>query len=144
MNQFLLSEKFKLEIRWQDVVYEQDGKCKLIGAYFTGPVIQIAQKINPNDYIVLDFYSQYIQLVKSVYMAKLVWGAVSYSDDGQKVYFTDAVLEHDKELNNVPKLNVSDYFVVDTQDHVSDKHSQFLVYKTYLINENHILYRFEK
>ena len=50
MNKFLLSEKFRLELRWEDVLYEQPGKCKLVGGYFTGPVLQIAQKIIDNDY----------------------------------------------------------------------------------------------
>lgn len=144
MSQYLLSERFKLELRWQEVLYVQKNKCKIVGAYFTGPVLQVAQKINPNDHIILDFYSQYLKLVNSVYTAKFYWGDVSYSDDGKSVYLKDAFLEHSASVTTVPVLKISDYFVIDTSDHVVEKHSNFLVYKTYLINSDNTLYRFEK
>lgn len=143
-KEFLLSERFKLELRWKNTIYEKDGLCRFIGAYFSGPAIQIAQKINNNDNIMLDFYSQYLYLVKGAYVAKFSWGKVTYSKDGKKVYLDDAKLKHDSELNNVPQLNNSDYFVIDTSDHESSIHHYSLVYKTYLLNKDNTLYRFGK
>ena len=57
---FDLADRFNLELHWDKTVYEQPGECKIIGAYFCGPVLQIAQQINSNDKIRIDFYSQYL------------------------------------------------------------------------------------
>jgi len=144
MDKFLLSEMFRLELRWKAVNYTEPGICKLIGANFTGPVLQVAQKVNDKDQMLLDFYSQYINLVKGTYVAKFSWERTKYSDDGKIIYLSNALMVHEKELNNVPNLKADDYFIIDTQNHVVEKHSQNLVYKTYLINSNSSLYRFEK
>jgi len=144
MTVFLLSEQFRLELRWQEVLYERDGECKLINAFFTGPVIQIAQKINSNDYMLLDFYSQYLHLVNNVYVANFSWKEVTYSEDGKIVFLKNALLSHRSELNTAPNLKSDDYFVIDTSDHVIEKHSANLVYKTYLINNDNMRYNFNK
>lgn len=144
MNEFLLSEMFRLEIRWESVSYTQDGICTFKNAYFTGPVLQVAQRLNDKDKMLLDFYSQYIKLVKGTYVGKFSWEGVNYSEDGKKAYFNLATLEHSSELNNVPTLNSDDYFIVDASDHTSDKHENNLVYKTYLINADSTVYRFDK
>lgn len=143
-KEFLLSERFKLEISWQEVLYEKDGFCRFKNTVFSGPVLQIAQKIENNDYMMLDFYSQYLYIVNSVYVAKFSWGAANYSDDGKKVYLEDAMLVHGEELNNVPRLKNSDYFIVDTSNHESSIHQYNLVYKTYLLNKENDLYRFDR
>ena len=143
-KEFLLSEKFKLEISWEEVLYEREGFCRFKGACFSGPVLQMAHKLENNDYIMLDFYSQYIHLVNSVYVAKFSWGQANYNDGDKKVYLEDAVLVHSKELNNVPSLKDTDYFVVDTSNHESSIHQYNLVYKTYLLGKDNDLYRFEK
>lgn len=144
MNEFLLAEMFRLEIRWQDVLYEQEGVCTFVNAYFTGPVLQIAQKLEEDDHMLLDFYSQYINLVKGTYVGKFSWKGINYSDDSDKVFLNYAVMTHDTELNNVPKLNQNDYFVVDTSNHTLEEHGNNLVYKTYLINADSTMYRFDK
>ena len=142
MTDFLSKERFKLELRWSCVEYIEDTKCLLKGAYFAGPALQIAQKINNNDHLMLDFYSQYIQLVSGTYVGKFSWQKVNYHKDN--VFLSNALLEHDTELVTVPVLNDNDYFVIDTSDHEISIHSQNLVYKTYVINEENTLYRFEK
>jgi len=144
MKGFSLSERFRLELHWDDVLYEQPGRCKVIGAYFTGPVLQIAQQINSNDNIMLDFFSQYLHLVKSVYVAKFFWKEVTYVDNNNKVLLSDAFIEHDKELNNVPTLSNADWLMIDTQGHDVKNHPYVLVYKTYVMNEGKDLYRFGK
>jgi len=142
MNDFLLSEMFKLELRWNEVRYLHDGKCEFKKACFTGPVLQIAQKLKDMDYMLLDFYSQYIKLVKGVYVGKFSWEGTFYSDDGKKVYFKKAIMEHSKELNNVPALCNNDYFIIDTSNHTTEMHTNNLVYKTYLINSDSTMYNF--
>jgi len=107
-----LGERYKLELHWEKVKYEQDGMCKLIGAYFSGPVLSNAEKINDNDNIKLDFFTQYLVFVKNVYVGDLSWGEVTYKD--KKVILKDAIITHDKELNKVPKLRDTDYLVIIT------------------------------
>lgn len=144
MNNFLLSEMFRLELRWKNTVYEQDGVCKFVEAYFTGPVLQVAQKLNDKDHMVLDFYSQYVKLVKGTYVGKLYWEGIKYSEDGKKVYLKRAAMMHEEELNSVPQLNNDDYFAIDTSDHIPERHGNSLVYKTYVINPDSTMYRFDK
>lgn len=144
MDEFSLSEQFKLELRWQETSYDQAGICRLKGAYFTGPVLQVAVQIQPNDSMLLDLYSQYIMLVKGAYVVKFLWGDVTYSEDSSKVFLSDARLEHEVDLNSTPNLDSLDYFVIDTSDHEISIHHRHLVYKTFLINSNNTLYRFNK
>ncbi len=144
MDKFLLSEQFKLELHWKDAVYDQPGVCRLEGAYFTGPVLQVAAKIDANNHMMLDLYSQYITLVKGAYVLKFLWDEVVYSEDNLKVFLTNARLEHEIDLNSTPNLSSLDYFVIDTSDHEISVHRYNLVYKAYLINSDNTLYRFNK
>jgi hypothetical protein len=138
---FLISERFRLELRWDKVVYEQDGMCKLLGARFCGPALKEADRINPQDYIDLDFFNQYYVLVSNVYVGRLSWTDVKYNKDGS-VSLTGATITHDTELNKVPKLKVNDYLVIDTSDHTTELHPNNVYYKTYVVNEDTELYNF--
>lgn len=142
MESFFISEIFRLEIRWKSVEYSKDGMCSFVEAFLSGPAVSIAQKINEKDSIFLDFYSQYIRLVKGVYVAKFSWFGTEYSEDGKSIMLKNAKLEHELELNNVPVLKDSDFFVVDTSDHTPEKHGNNLLYKTFLLNSDNYLYRF--
>jgi len=139
---FNLPEKFSLILRWRSVSYNTKGVCRFQDAYFSGPVLQIASVINPNDSIMVDFYSQYLYLVNNVFIGKLSWGNVVYVDGDNKVCLKDAYLGHSTELNKVPKLGDNDWFLIDTADHVADIHQYNLVYKTYVMKESKDLYRF--
>lgn len=141
MGKYLLSEKYRLELHWKSVVYERDGVCKLKGAYFSGPALSMAQKINDNDNIAIDFYKQYLVFVKNVYVAKLSWKKVIYNKDNT-VSLKNTILKHNTELNRVPKLNNTDYIVIDTKNHESSIHHLNLLYTAYVINENGMLYKF--
>lgn len=143
MEKFLLSERYRLELHWKKVIYEQQGICRLEDAYFSGPALSHANKINCNDHIMIDFYSQYITLVKSVFVAKLSWGDVVYNGDGT-ISLKDVLIEHDVELNNVPQLNDTDRLVINTSDHEEAVHAQHLVYKTYVVNNNGKEYNFRR
>ncbi len=142
MGRFLLSERYRLELHWNDVKYDQEGICLLVGAYFSGPVLSSAEKINSNDHIMLDFYSQYVEFVTSVYVAKLSWNEVVY--EGKSVFLKNAVLEHDSELNSTPQLKRTDYLVIDTKNHEMETHQYYLVYPTFVISCENDLYKFEK
>lgn len=137
----LLGEKYRLELHWKKAIYENSGVCKLIDAYFFGPALQIAEKINENDSINIDFYKQYIIFVKNIYVVKLSWQEVAYNKDGT-VSLKDAKLTHYSELNRVPRLKDSDYLVIDTQNHEAAVHHLNLVYVSYVVNENGVLYKF--
>ena len=71
MDKFILSERFRLELKWRQAIYEIEGVCKLDGAYFCGPALTEALRLNNNDHIMLDFFVQYMVLVNNVYVAKL-------------------------------------------------------------------------
>ena len=142
-TQFMLSEMFRLELKWKHAIYEIDGICKFENAYFCGPVVPEIVQLNSNDNIVLDFYSQYMVLVKNVYLAKLEWGEVIHNSDNT-ISLKDAMLTHSTELNRVPKLKDNDYLVIDTENHEVSKHMFHMVYKTYVVNEVVNLYNFGK
>lgn len=139
---YLISEKFRLELHWKSVIYSQKGRCEVKDAYFTGPALQIAQRINDKDYILLDLYSQYLILVKGAYVLRFEWEGTSYKNDENKVYLSNCYITHTEDLNLTPKLKPEDYFVIDTSSHESSIHKYSLVYKTLLIKEDHSRYKF--
>ena len=138
---FSISERYTLKISWDKVEYNKEGVCKLIGAKFSGPALSIAAKIQPDQYISLDFYKQYFLLVQNAYVAKFNWQNVIYNKDNT-VSLPEATITHDTELNRVPKFKDSDFILIDTSDHEESKHRFSLVYVSYVVNENGILYDF--
>jgi len=135
-----LGERYKLELHWEKVKYEQEGTCKLVGAYFSGPALLNAEKINDNDNIKLDFFTQYLIFVENVYVGDLSWNEVVYN--GKKVILKDAKITHDTELNTVPKLEDTDYLVIDTSNHEMAVHAFNLLYTTYVVNDGGEPYNF--
>jgi len=140
---FLLGEKYRLEVRWKKAVYEQEGYCKLEGACFSGPVLQFAEKIEPNNSMLLDFYKQYYIFAENIYIATLSWGEVTYQDD-LIVSLKDAIISHDTELNRVPKLKDDDYLVIDTKGHDVETHVFYPTYVTIVVNKEGRAYNFWK
>jgi len=136
----LLGERYKLELHWNSTKFNKDGVCRLVGAYFSGPALSDAEKINDNDHIMLDFFQQYFILVRNVYVGKLSWKKVEYKND--KVFLNEAVIIHASELNTVPQLNDSDYLVIDTKGHDVEEHPYNCVYKTYVVNVDTNPYNF--
>jgi hypothetical protein len=141
MKEFVLSDRYRLELKWESASYDINGVCKLRGAIFSGPALAEAQKLNEEDHILLDFFQQYIHLVRSVYVAKLSWKGVEYKGSGV-VELKEALIEHASELNRVPKLKNNDYLVIDTSNHTVENHAQNLVYKTYVLSTDKELYKF--
>ena len=141
MDSFSLSERYRLELRWNYVKYEVDNICNLNGAYFKGPALSDAVRLNDEDHILLDFFAQYFVVVSSVYVAKLYWNGVIYNNDGA-ISLVNASISHDTELNKVPKFNNTDYLIIDTSNHEVVTHQFYPVYKTFVVNENSYLYNF--
>lgn len=140
-NKFSPSEKYRLELHWEKTIYSSPGICKLVNSYFSGPALSDAQKINDNDFIMLDFFKQYMVIVSNVYVAKLSWSTVTYKNNGA-AYLKNAIITHDTELNKVPKLDNCDYLIIDTSNHEVEQHAFNLVYRTYVVNETTQLYNF--
>lgn len=141
MEKFSLSDRYRLELHWTETIYDKDGHCGFIGAYFSGPVLQEALQLAHEDHIMLDFFSQYLVLVKGVYVAEFRWVGPEYKSDGT-IHFERAGMFHANELNKVPKLKHKDYLVIDTKGHDVENHPFNLVYKTYVVNEDTQLYKF--
>jgi hypothetical protein len=143
MQEFIFSDRYRLELHWKNVVYEQDGVCKLGNAYFSGPALVEADKINDNDSIMLDFFQQYLILVDNVYVAKFSWRQIIYNKDNT-ITLKDAFVTHNTELNKVPKLTDTDFLIIDTENHETEKHPFNLLYKTYVVNTDTQLYKFRR
>lgn len=136
---FLLGEKYRLDLRWEDLEYK-DNVCLFKGAYFSGPVLAFAEKIESNNSMELDFFKQYFVLVSNVYIGKLSWGEVTYNND--RVYLDTCTLTHKSELHKVPKLNATDVLIIDCKNHDREVHGFYPTYKTYVSNEDIQIYNF--
>jgi len=139
--QFLLSERYRLELHWKKVLRPKAGEMHLVDAYFSGPALAQAEQINSNDTIRLDFCSQLITLVKSVYVADLFWGEVKYNKT-QTVILKNALIKYDPALKGIPNLENKDYLVIDTSGHENEKHLYNLLYPTYVVNADSELYNY--
>jgi len=136
---FLLSERYRLELHWKKVLRPELGVMYLTDAYFSGPALSQADKINDNDTIRLDFCSQLIVLVKSVYVADLRWGEVVYNKEGV-VGLKNARIEYDPTLKGIPNLETKDHLVIDTSGHENEKHAYNMLYPTYVVDRDSELY----
>ena len=143
MDKFVFSDRYRLELHWEKAVYEKEGVCNLNGAYFSGPALSEAARINDNDHLLLDFFDQYMVLVDNVYVAKFSWEQVEYVDSG-KVCLLNTSITHASELNKVPKFKDNDYLIIDTSNHTTELHTYNLLYKTYVVNSDTNLYKFGK
>ena len=117
--------KYRLELRWSDVKYTADNIALLVGAYFCGPVLKEAAKINPDDQLTIDMTQQHLLFIPDYYQAVLKWKGVEYKDD--KVFLKDATLKG-KYVNSIEKLRKSDWIFIDCANHEIKKHPFHLVY----------------
>ena len=138
---FLLSEKYRLELHWGKVLRPKAGIMHLTDAYFSGPVLAHAERINSNDTIRLDFCSQLIILTRSVYVADLYWDEVNYNND-KTISLKNARIEFNPELKGIPNLENKDYLVIDTKDHEYEKHDNHPLYPAYVVDKNNELYNY--
>jgi len=137
--EFNIGERYRLEIRWQKAIYNQNGESKLVGCCFTGPVIKEVDSLNEEDSMSLDFFNQYRIFVPSYYIANLSWRGVRFAEN--KIELDNVKLKN-KYINSVPKLKNDDFIVVDTSNHTEEKHHLFLTYPAYLLRFDGELYKF--
>lgn len=140
---FLLSERFRLELHWRKVLRPKAGTMHLTDAYFSGPALSQADKINDNDTIRLDFCSQLVVLTRAVYVADLRWGEVIYGEDGY-IRLKNARIEYDPDLKGIPNLRIKDYLVIDTSGHENEKHMYNLLYPTYVVDGDSEIYDYRR
>jgi hypothetical protein len=136
---FQLGEKYRLDFSWDDVIYV-DNTCKFVNACFSGPVLQFAEKIESNNFMLLDFFKQYFILVDNVYIGKLSWGEVIYNE--HRVNLVNCILTHESELHKVPKLEKTDILIIDCKQHERETHAFYTTYKTYVSNKDLQVYNF--
>lgn len=136
---FMISEKFRLDIRWEEVKYKTEGVAIIKNCYLCGPVLKEVVQLNEKDHISLDFVNQYVILVKNFYIATLYWEGIKYSLD--KIFLNKARLEN-RNINAVPNLKKDDYIAVDTKDHNEENHMYHLTYPAYVLKVDGSLYNF--
>lgn len=139
MKKFLISERYRLEVHWEKVIYKIDGIANIIGCYLSGPVISYTDKLKEEDFIDLDFINQYKVFIPKFYIARLSWKGVRYLSD--KIYLSNALLKNTN-VNVVPKLKFDDYITVDTKNHEDTKHQFYFTYPAYLLKDDGSLYNF--
>ena len=139
MEEFMISERFRIELHWRKVNYEKEGIANIQGCYLSGPVLKEVEQLNEEDFIKLDFANQYIIFVKNYYIAKLSWLGVKYTPE--KIFLYNTKLENIN-INAVPKLQNNDYIVINTKDHEDEKHQYYATYPSYLLKADGALYNF--
>ena len=120
-----VSNRYRLELRWASVQYTADNVALLEGAYFCGPVLKDAAKINPNDQLTIDMTQQHLLFIPDYYQAVLKWKAVEYKEG--KVLLGEATLKG-KYVNSIEKLRKADWILIDCANHEVKKHPFNLVY----------------
>lgn len=138
----LLGEQYKLIFRWDKVYYVGNNVCTFENAYFTGPVLKQAEKINEGEFIRLDFTKQYYIAVDNYYVLDLHWGIVSYTTD--KVMLGQTKFMYNKEWKKAHILNNTDYIVIDTRGHEMEDHYKNLVYYSYVVDKEGQPYNFRR
>ena len=139
MKEFMVSEKFRLEVHWKKVNYGKEGVSNIQGCYLSGPVLKEVDQLNEEDFIKLDFSNQYIIFVKNYYISELSWSGVKHTTE--KIFLYNAKLEN-MNINVVPKLKNKDHIVIDTQNHEDEKHQYNMTYTSYLLKADGSLYNF--
>ncbi|MCK5016493.1 MAG: hypothetical protein KAS32_05405 [Candidatus Peribacteraceae bacterium] len=127
-----VSDFYRLELHWESVDKNKDDSCNLIGAYFSGPVLKHAEKIQPADKITLDLTPQYSRILTSYYFTQCEWGDIEYSNE--IVILNNVILKGDF-VNSISKLSNTDYILIDTSKHDGEGHVYHLVYRAYVVDK---------
>ena len=125
--------KYRLELHWDTAEYPEDDIAVFKGAYFSGPVLTDAAKINDNDQLIIDMTLQHSIHIPEYYQATLRWGKVGYQ--GDKVFLKEATLQG-KYVNSVETLGATDWILIDCKEHEEAKHPFHLVYWAEVCKKN--------
>lgn len=129
---YLCREKYRLELHWDKISYSNENIVLLEGAYFSGPVLRDAVKLEAPDFIDLDLTPQLIVVGGSYYIIRLSWSGVSYSEDGTLIYLKEAFFKNDY-LKSIHKIQDNDFVLINTEKHEESTHAYYLVYDSQLI-----------
>jgi hypothetical protein len=134
-----IMERYKLYLGWEGYRYE-DRIIHFDKAWFFGPVLKKADKINPNDFISLDFSQQNsssdLFLPSSFFIARLRWNEVAYTED--KIMLYGCNLTHNK-AGTLQKLEAGFSFLIDCSKHESYTHYKNLVYPAWVMNRDRVV-----
>jgi len=131
---YLCREKYRLELHWEKLRYHTDEVIVLEGAYFSGPVLKDAVKLEAPDFIDLDLTPQVITVLDSYYIVRLEWSSVEYGADG-RIILGGATLKN-AFLKTLHKIEDSDFVVINTEKHEEATHAFHLVYASQVVKGN--------
>ena len=117
--------KYRLEVHWDAIEYIKDDVARLKGAYFEGPVLQDAAKLNESDSLVLDMTKQHMIFIPDYYQSTLRWEGVDYKDG--RIYLKEASIKG-KYVNSIETLKDNDWILIDCREHEMETHVFHLVY----------------
>jgi hypothetical protein len=134
-----VKEIYQLFFQWKGLKYNGDV-ATFKKAWFSGPVLQIAAKINPDTYMDLDFTRQNLDtklfLPSNFYIARLRWKEVEYKDGD--VTLKGCVLQHNKS-GSLRELKNGLRFLIDCSGHDERIHHKMLVYPAWVLNPEDII-----
>lgn len=134
MAHYICKDQYRLELHWKRIEYRDDSSATLHGAYFSGPVLKTAQKINGFDTINIDLTPQHLIVFNGYYIIKLDWGSVEYTASGN-VLLGEAIITNDA-LKELHKLEDSDFLIIDTEKHEEKTHAYHLVYEAQVVRHD--------
>lgn len=105
--------KYRLELHWDEVIYKEDVAF-LKGAYFTGPVLKDAAKLEEEDEIILDLTSQHSIFIPDHYQAVLHWKGIEYL--GDRIYLKEAWIKG-RYVNSIETLKDHDWILINCKGH---------------------------
>jgi hypothetical protein len=134
-----VSEPYRLFFNWYGLKYNGD-LASFNEAWFEGPVLQNAARIQDNDYISLDFTSQNndtgLFLPTGFFIAKLSWEIVNYSED--KITLGSCILSHNK-AGSLKELEDGFRFLIDCSKHEEHLHNNTLVYPAWALSSGDVI-----
>lgn len=139
MNHYLCREKYRLELHWDEIIYCNDKEAVLKGAYFCGPALKDAAKIEAPDFIDLDLTPQLITVLDSYYIVRFAWKGVKYV--AEKIVLEEAVFLN-AHLKSLHKFERGDSVLVNTANHEEEKHPYHLVYESQVIRGDKEPYKY--
>jgi hypothetical protein len=137
-----VKEKYKLFLNWEGIEYLDETTAKLKGAFFSGPALKIAAKIDPSTYLDMDLTPQNLTVLGSYYIVRLSWKEVRYFSE-QKVGIEEVFLRN-KDLKSLHKLGNKDSILINTEKHEEKLHPYNFLYESYTIKPNGEEYKYSK
>lgn len=137
---FLCRERYRLELHWDSISYHDDGVAVLKGAYFSGPALREAEKVQAPDFIDLDLTPQHMVVLDSYYVVRLSWNTVEYRPDGT-LFLGNPSLTNSY-LKTIHKLQDTDYIIIDTEKHERETHPYYLMYESQVVREDQQVYKY--